>query len=926
MKIQKELSGNANDYFEKWAFLRKWDDIELSEKLKVIDDYFSHELNFYVYQKDREFFDDILKPHLANKIEKCLIDYYLLGSHEWIRNHYKNPSDIKGLNAIEIYCLIDVWRLTDKAKCQQILHIMEGVDKKNDYRNGNLEFSMIFDKILNTKTTDVKNAVPQQVLKERGKIARQTSECYSEASSGRSGDDDLSFEMQKSVCMMLRQDSGEVQRRRSHSGNANDSYSRSSISSVGSDRPVRRAMRSVRPQQRRAMQTRARMPLRQRSFVQQQKDYGRDDGCEDDGSEDDGRDESYPDDEDCSGQGWNDLKGRRAKVGLNVKRMFKNQDTQKNTKMMVEKGYFLDKSMNQNSEDIVQVSKFWLDAYNHLLASDGSKFLSINLVYSHRTLSERIFALAILDLPYTSINHEYNTRDDLHFFKMSNDSLILIKDLQETSAVSAGNDTLAAQRWFDQEERYIYDHETHKEIEKEVKEFLTMKVYGSQIVVTNVTSIEQSIQCIAEIPQGSIPVKTLGYFTTNQFNLKPFSTKNLEFWFYFPRVGEFTFYPASITKDGSKVSVQVNKSKLLVLKELPKKEKMETLTDILAQGSKTDIINFMKEKNISNTQIFDFKKIYWLLKDPEFYLSCLTVLKSRMIFDTKVWSYSIYHGDTSTALELFNHDLPGLLPLTYFDSLSIHIDQFTLKEFHPIFNNRFHALMSGNCNILNKDFKETYLEFLYYLFEKDGKWVSKDYLIFAYYLLLQERVDDACGWISRCEALEVESQGAEGLKEFGVQYDYLKAYFDMYNGYPGFEVARRLCDTHIGHSVVGWRNRFVDMANQLAEFDGELKELKNQAGGGGEGEATDGKPVETKKIFESKVDENGLIFDVRGVHSIKIEFFYIDLEILFSRNPFIKTSFDEFVYVQPNSVMEVPFAAETSKQQQYSVKIPDHIQ
>lgn len=738
--------------------------------------------------------------------------------------------------------------------------------------------------------------------------------------------------------MMARIDSGIKQRLGNDPGsNDNVSMSRSSISSE-SVRPIRKMMRSIKPQQRRTIQSTLPMPRRRRSLRQQdhlgEMDYGRDDGCEDDDCE-----ESYPDDEGGSDEGWNDLKARKAKVGLNVKRMFKNEDTQKNTKMMAEKGYYLDKSMNQTSEDIVQVSKFWLDAYEHLLASDGSKFLSINLVYSHRTLSERIFALAILDLPFTSISHEYNTREDRHFFKMSNDSLILIKDLKETSAVGAGNDTLAAQRWFDQEERYIYDHENHKEIEKEVKEFLTQKVYGSQIVVTNVTSIEQSIQCIAEIPQGSIPVKTLGYFTTNQFNLKPFSTKNLEFWFYFPREGDFTFYPASITKDGSKVSVQVNKCILKVLKELPKKEKMETLTDILAQGNKTDIINFMKEKNISNTQIFDFKTIYWLLKDPEFYSACLNVLKSRMIYNSKVWSYSIYHGDVPTAIELLNHDFshpkaPDIQFSRYFKSDQISINQFTIREFHPIFNNRFHALMSGKCNILNKDFKKTYVEFLYYLFEKDGNWDSKDYLIFAYYLLLQERVDDACGWIGKCEAIEVVggSVGAEGsLGYYEVQYDYLKAYFDMYNGYPGFEVARGLCDKHIGHSIVGWRNKFVDMANQLAEFDGELKELKKGAGAGeggeiGEGVGIDGKPLEAKKIFESKVDETGLIFDVRGVHSIKIEFFYIDLEILFSRNPFINTSFDEFVYVQPNSVMEVPLTAETSKQQQYSVKIPDHIQ
>lgn len=79
-------------------------------------------------------------------------------------------------------------------------------------------------------------------------------------------------------------------------------------------------------------------------------------------------------------------------------------------------------------------------------------------------------------------------------------------------------------------------------------------------------------------------------------------------------------------------------------------------------------------------------------------------------------------------------------------------------------------------------------------------------------------------------------------------------------------------------------------------------------------------------MFESKMQDSGLIFDVRGVSSVQIEFFYIDLEILFSRNPFIKTSFDEFVYVQPNSVMDVPFGDENPKQMQYSVKIPENIQ
>ncbi len=48
------------------------------EKLKKYDKYASHELNLFVYFKDKEFFEGVVKVFIRNKKEKTLVDYYLL--------------------------------------------------------------------------------------------------------------------------------------------------------------------------------------------------------------------------------------------------------------------------------------------------------------------------------------------------------------------------------------------------------------------------------------------------------------------------------------------------------------------------------------------------------------------------------------------------------------------------------------------------------------------------------------------------------------------------------------------------------------------------------------------------------------------------------------------------------------------------------
>ena len=39
------------------------------------------------------------------------------------------------------------------------------------------------------------------------------------------------------------------------------------------------------------------------------------------------------------------------------------------------------------------------------------------------------------------------------------------------------------------------------------------------------------------------------------------------------------------------------------------------------------------------------------------------------------------------------------------------------------------------------------------------------------------------------------------------------------NGYPKFEKAKKICEKYLVYPVLTWRNLFVEIANQLAEFE-----------------------------------------------------------------------------------------------------------
>ena len=127
-------------------------------------------------------------------------------------------------------------------------------------------------------------------------------------------------------------------------------------------------------------------------------------------------------------------------------------------------------------------------------------------------------------------------------------------------------------------------------------------------------------------------------------NLQPYTTQKIKFQFYFPQEGQFNHFPTNLAIDQTVVARE-NMYTLTVVKQRTIAKK-ETFNDILHSGNRADVLEFMQTHNlIKGEKGFQFQKILWMLKDKDFFKKTTDILRNRHIFETSVWSYSIFHND-----------------------------------------------------------------------------------------------------------------------------------------------------------------------------------------------------------------------------------------------------------------------------------------
>ena len=138
------------------------------------------------------------------------------------------------------------------------------------------------------------------------------------------------------------------------------------------------------------------------------------------------------------------------------------------------------------------------------------------------------------------------------------------------------------------------------------------------------------------------------------------------------------------------------------------------------------------------------------------------------------------------------------------------------------------------------------------------------------------------------------------IESLELQYDYFSAYLDFYTGYPNFKIARDISEKYLDYPSIYWRNLFYEIANQLAEHDGEedfqkLKSIKEN-----ESKTINLENAKKEENLTASLNGKTIVITHQNVKEITINYYSIDLEVLFSRNPFLTKNSEDFSFIKSN--------------------------
>jgi len=190
------------------------------------------------------------------------------------------------------------------------------------------------------------------------------------------------------------------------------------------------------------------------------------------------------------------------------------------------------------------------------------------------------------------------------------------------------------------------------------------------------------------------------------------------------------------------------------------------------------------------------------------------------VFDRSVWEYGFLHGDVSACKEMLTiaSDFQQRLG-PFFESPLVSAVDAALPhlEYHPLVNKRAHRLSESAPKILNEQLRKTYEKTILALARKCRPLDVSDELRLSYYLLCQDRVQEAQLLYSRAAAKQ-RLLPASG--ELLWQMEYMTAYLDLFDAASDHSDVQRIVKSQRSCPHAQWRRRFGELASALAEGDG----------------------------------------------------------------------------------------------------------
>ena len=553
------------------------------------------------------------------------------------------------------------------------------------------------------------------------------------------------------------------------------------------------------------------------------------------------------------------------------------------TREWVENNYY-ELPVEQQTADLVSVNAFWRDYAGRDAAAP---FLSGKLAEPSHNFTEVMFALALLDLPFEAEEHAIEQDGPRVTLTAAGPAVVFHKEVTPVEAPQDAPPILVSQNFFRLDDRFrLVDNER---VDKFVTgEFLTQVVYGCQVVVTNPTSSRKRLDVLLQIPEGAVPVERTKYLKTYSLALEPYNAATLESYFYFPDEGLCEHFPVHVAKDGKLVAFAEPVSMKAVAE--PSAIDTSSWAYVSQHGSDEDVYQYLRNENIHGV---DLDLIAWRMKDSTTFAKTLDILRQRRAFAPTLWSYALRHNDAAAAREYlqFRDDFVNLCGAAI-DSPLFTLDPVVRKtyqhmEYSPLVNARAHKLGPRRV-IVNERLAAQYTRLLNVLAHRPAL-DQHDLMSVTYYLMLQDRIEDGLAFLAKIRPDAVDTR---------LQYDYLACCAAFYAEEPGKAAA--IAETYASYPVDRWRNRFANVAAQAREIASATTTVIDDTSR----EQAHDQLAQTEPDFEFKVEAKQITVTYQNLTACRVAYYPMDIELLFSRNPFVKQGADHFSTVRPNFVEE----------------------
>ncbi len=784
-RLMATLSGDPT--LETFSFILRWPEMDEAEKTEKYSEFACHELHFFLFHKDRPFFDRVIRPYLRNKKEKTFMDHWLLGA------------DLSGY--------LEPWAFSQLNIVEKILLARGGPGDPD--RIGRY-VKALFD----TLTPDI----------DRFNRAFDTA-LRGSALEG----DGLGFDDLKGALWMA----DEAAEEELDFARKMAAEPPAPAEARGADTMA--AIESI------AMPSAAPPPAPQsgRAFKQARKEARR-----------------------------------------KARPFFRKLDK---TKEWAENNYYHLDIADQNA-DLVTVNGFWKD---YALSDPQAPFFSESFHGAVSNFAEMMLALSVLDLPFTSEHHETGTGDRSFSLTAGSPLIAFHQEIRPAPAAETPLPLMVSQRYFRPDDRYRY--EGNERFDKFVsEEFLLQTPYGCRVVLSNPTSSRRNLRLLLRIPAGAMPLKEGFYTEGEQVTLEPYETETYEYHFYFPDTGAFGHYPVQVARNEAFVA-GAEPTDLNVVARLTKID-TDSWAWISQNGSAGAVLEYLDSHNLNR---IDLSRIAFRMKDRSFFEAVIDLLRSRHLYDHTLWSYGIHHGAEPVMREFLEQSEYAQRVGHVIDTELLAIDPAARKtyqhlEYRPLVNARTHPL-GDERKILNDRLHAQYQRFMSVLGYRP-RLDDADLTAVVYYLLLQDRVAEAIDFFGRIDPKRLATR---------LQYDYLRTYIDFYTG--DLDRARKTVARYADYPVPRWQHFFQQAADQLAEMEGDAAAVADEK----DRDQIQSRLAATSPSLEFSVASRKITIRYRNIDQCRIRYYPMDIELLFSRNPFVEGGADHFGYIRPSDMETV---------------------